>query len=303
MAANRSFVSGNFKFELDGLDCGLVNKFEGGNFQAEVVNVANSSGYLQYKHLGPVKLNDVKFQMAGIMGEPLQKWIQAALDMNHMYKNAAIYAYDFNQKCKSIREYQDCLLTEFGLPACDGAAKDPAYVSISFAAQNAATKPGDDSNAPGQANMKQKFLLGSNFKLTIDKIGAEGCRRINKSDALTWKMAVARDDIGAARVMELCPGKIDGPNLSCTIAGVDAKAFSDWHEDFVIKGNCGQDMHTTAELVYYSQDFTKELIRVTFKEVGIFNLTFDPLTDHDDKIWRAKAEMYFETSEIAFPGA
>src|SRR5215470_19443667 len=123
MAAGRAYVVGNFAFTLDGLDCGIIKSFEGGNFQGEVVNIANSSGYLQYKQLGPIKINDVKVSLASAHAKPVQEWIQAALDMNHMYKNAAFMAYDFNQKCKSIREFSDCLLTEIGFPACDGGSK------------------------------------------------------------------------------------------------------------------------------------------------------------------------------------
>jgi hypothetical protein len=302
MADARSYVSGNFSFQLDGIDCGMIQKIEGGNISAEVVNLANSSGYWNYKHLGPIKIADFKLQMAGIQGGPVYDWIKAALDMNHLYKAGGIYAYDFNQKCKSIREFQNALLTEIGLPACDGGAKEPGYLSLSFAAESVSTKPGDDSHSPGAVNMNQKGLNGANFRLTIDKV-KDKVKRIAKVDALTVKMGVQRDDIGDARVMEMVPGKIDFPNLVCHVAEIDADPWYAWHEDFVVKGNCGEDMHTTAELVYYNQAFTKELVRVTMKDIGIFNLTADAEEDHKDAIKRVKAEMYMQTLEIAFPGA
>ena len=301
-AKGRSYVSGNFSFQLDGLDCGMIQKIEGGNISAEVVSLANSSGYWNYKHLGPIKIADFKLQMAGIQGGPVYDWIDSALKMNHVYKNGGIYAYDFNQKCKSIREFQDSLLTEIGLPACDGGDKNPAYLSLSFAAQNVATKPGDDSHSPGAVNMKQKGLSGGNFKLTVDKC-KDACTTIAKSDALTVKMGIQRDDVGATRIMDLVPGKIDFPNLVFHVSEIEADAWYAYHEDFVVKGNCGEDAHTTAELVYYDQAFAKELVRVTMKDMGIFNLTADAEEDHKDAIKRVKVEMYMQTLEIAFPGA
>jgi hypothetical protein len=301
-ASARPYVSGNFAFQLDGLDCGMIQKLEGGNIQAEVVNLANSAGYLQKKHLGPIKVNDFKMQMAGIQGGPLYQWIKSALDMNHLYKNGAILAKNFNQETESIREFTDALLTEIGLPAGDGAAKDPAYLSISFAAQHVRTKPGDKAKDAGALNVNQKRLLGSNFRLTVDRV-KDACKRIAKFDALTVKMGVQRDDIGDAREMELVPGKIDVPNLSFQLAEVDSKAIYDWHEDFVIKGNCGEESETTAELSYYSQDFSKELVRVTMKNIGIFNVTSDASEDHKDAIKRCKVECYMESLEIDFPGA
>lgn len=298
----RPYVKGNFSFQLDGFDCGMIQSLEGGNTKAEVVSLANSSGYLQKKHLAGFKHEDFKMKMAGVQGKPLYEWIKAALDQNHLYKNGAIHAKNFNQETESIREFTDALLTEIGLPAGDGTAKDPAYLSISFAAQTVRNKAGDKSKSDGAINVNQKRLNGGHFKLVVDRV-KDACNRVAKFDALTVKMGVQRDDIGGQREKELVPGKIDMPNLVFHVAEVDAKPIYEWHEDFVIKGNCGEESETTAELTYFSQDYSKPLIVVTMNNIGIFNLTTDSVEDHADAIRRVKVECYMEGMKIDFPGA
>lgn len=302
--AVRSFVAANHWLSLDGLDCGMIEEVSGGNIKGNVVEYAQNGAYWRKKHLGTIAYEPFKLKLGCSAGSPLNDRVKSLLAANHQYFNGAVNACDFNLKTKSIKEFTNALLTEVTLPACDGAGKDPAYMSVTIEAERIRAKAGDDSTPNGALNAKQKFFTPANFRLTIDKVGKEATKRVAKcADGFTVKLPTTRDDIGDAREMELCPSKgCDYPNLSFEVSNIDIDAFLKWHEDFVIRGNCGEDQETSAELLYLSQDFSKEICRVTMYNVGIFNITANPIKDHQDGIWRSKVECYMERCDIEFLG-
>lgn len=301
MGDNRSYVSGYFQVDLDGMNCGMVQKFEGGNISADVVSEPVSDKYLVKKHIGNLKYNDFSLQMVAVAGTPMTEWVEAALSMNYQRKSGELKAADFQLKVRSIREFKDALVTEVGFPACDGASKEPAFMSVKFAPEVVRTKAGDGSTVDAAIMTKQKMWSPANFRLNIDGL-SEACKRVNKVDALTAKITTVRDEIGDARDYALEPGKIEMPNLSLTLTEADAKAFYEWHEDFVIRGNCHEENEKTGSLVYLDHTRQKTLCEISFSNIGIFNVTADPVSNNDDKIRRVKVECYLERMKAKFSG-
>jgi hypothetical protein len=295
MATARPYASGYFALDLDGTNCGMIKSIEGLNTKAEVIRLANSGGYRQNAQLGNISPEDCKLQMAGIMGGPLLDWIQAALDMNHVYKQGAVIGYDFNLKSASITQFTDALLTKVTWPKCDGAAKDPAYMGIEFAAQTVKKLKGDGANVQKDLNAKQKTLRTDSFRVVVDKIGPDPCKRINTFESPSVAMKISRDQCGDARWYELVPGSLATmPDLKFTVAEVDCEAFYAWHEDFVVNGNCSAEAETSIELTYLDQSLKNELMTVTFSQVGIFNLSAGKREDMADGIQRCTIEAYCE---------
>ena len=58
MAGTRSYVSGNFMFNLDGVKCGFVKSVEGGDVTAEVVEEKQGPDKFTKKHIGQPKYED-----------------------------------------------------------------------------------------------------------------------------------------------------------------------------------------------------------------------------------------------------
>jgi len=143
------------------------------------------------------------------------------------------------------------------------------------------------------------MLRANDFKFSIDRV-KDACRRVNTVDAMTFKQANTTDDIGSARWQEIVCGKCDVPNLKFTVTERDAAAFYDWFDVFVLQGHCTQADETAAELVFLDQSLTKELIRVTAHQVGIFKCTRDANADHAEKIQRCTIECYMEALTIDF---
>jgi len=291
----RPYASGYFELDLDGVNCGMIKSIEGLETKAEVIRLANSGGYRQNAQLGNISPADCKLTMAGIMGGSLCDWIQAALDMSHVYKSGAVIGRNFNLESASITQFTDALITKVAWPKVDGGDKSPAYMNIEFAVQTVKKLKGDGSKQQKDLNAKQKTLRTDSFRVVVDKIGADPCKRINSFESPSVEMKVQRDQIGDARWYELVPGALNKvPDLKFTVAEVDAEAFYAWHQDFVVDGNCSAEQETSIELTYLDQSLKNELMVVTFTQVGIFNLSAGKREDMADGIQRITVEAYCE---------
>lgn len=301
MAAGRSYVGGNFEMQLDGVSCGQVQSWSGGNVSADVVETPISAFYLPKKNIGRITYNDFDMKMIGADSNPATDWIVQTLKNNFLRKSGEIRALDMQMKCRAIREFRDALVTGVTFPKCDSSSKDATYLGLKFSPEIVRAKPGDDKAGTAAANVKQKMLRAENFTFVMD--GLDGaCKRVNTIEAIEFKQTVATDEVGELRDQAKEPGKYSLSNLTFTCSEADAADWMTWHEDFVIKGNCTDDKEKNAVITYKDQTLAKDLIVLTLKHVGIFNLTFDPLTNGDDKIHRIKVECYVEEIDAQFSG-
>jgi hypothetical protein len=98
-----------------------------------------------------------------------------------MRKSGAINEADFKRDIRNVREFKDALITEVSFPACDGASKDPAYMTIKFEPEKVKLKK-DTGKAGNPPAANQKRWLPANFRLKIDGID---CSKVRKIGALT----------------------------------------------------------------------------------------------------------------------
>jgi hypothetical protein len=296
----RSYVTGYFALDLDGLACGLIQKFEGGDIEGEVTNLPLAHDYYIKKHIGNVKYNDYTVQMGLSMGQPVKDWIDASLAMNYMRKSGELKKADFKREVRQAQEFKDALLTEIGFPACDGAAKDAAFMTLKFSPWISRTKKGDGSKVDNPADMAQKTFHPSDFRFTIDGLD-KSCAKVSKVDAINIKQSVVSDQVGTERDYFKEPGKIDFPALKITMSEEYSHEFFAWHEDFIINGNNEEDKHKTGSLVFLNRTRQKELLTLTLSGLGIFKISSAPRANNEDKIASVTVEMYCEniTSQFA----
>lgn len=298
---DRSYANHAFGLNVNGKHCGIVASHEGGNCKAEVITIANSGQYWDRKQLGSISYEPLKAQLGGVMAGPAFDLIEQMLANNHQYFQSSINAYDFNMKTKAIKESTDCLMTEVQFPACDGAAKDAAYISITWMPQMVKILKGDDSTLPADWSATQKTLRAENYALTIDKVGKEACKRTRKIEPIKISTKADTDKIGEARIQELIlTNGVDYGNLEFTISEVNMEKFAEWHQAFVIDGHCSEADETTAELVYKTQSLDKDLIQLTFENVGIFNLAPSKYENHASGVREAKVSCYCERIKVKF---
>jgi hypothetical protein len=126
---------------------------------------------------------------------------------------------------------------------------------------------------------------------------------VNKIDALTITQRIVSSGAGESRYAQTgAELLLEMPNLAITLPEVDSEAFRRWHEDFVIKGNNGDDAEKNGTLEYLGPNLKDVLFTLTFRHLGIFKLTPEKFDAERENIRRLRAEMYCE--EIRFqPGA
>jgi hypothetical protein len=298
----RSYVSGYFALKLDDINCGLIQKFEGGDIEGVVVTEPDPQSGLPKKHISTVKYEDFTVQMGLSPAEPVRKWIESSLQMNFLRKSGELQAADFKRDIRQVREFRDALLTEIGFPALDGAAKDPAYMTLKFAPELTRNKKGSGQVENPVALKKQKQFLPSNFRLTIDGLD-KACAKVSKVDALVVKQTFTDTDPDPKSTVTFKePGKIDFPNLKVTVAEEFARPFFDWHEDFVVNGNNDDKHERRGQLEYLAEDRQTVLLTLTFNNIGIFKGTGEASENNSDKIRRVTFEMYLENVVAKFGG-
>jgi phage tail-like protein len=93
---NRTYVSGNYLLEIDGVKCGFVKSFSGGAISAEVINEPVGPDHIVKKHIGQPKYEDITLQIGMSMSKNVYEWIASMMTMNYQRKNGAIIYADYN---------------------------------------------------------------------------------------------------------------------------------------------------------------------------------------------------------------
>jgi hypothetical protein len=285
---------GSFALTLDGTQCGFVKSVDGGEITADVISEPAGGGVVK-KHIGQPKYEEFELRVGLTMARDVYNWIHDSWAAKPVRKSGSIVAADANLNAKSERQFVDALLTETTLPALDAASKEPGLLTLKFAPELIkSVKASGKIQAP---TTKQKQFQPSNFRLEIDGLD---CKKVTKIDSFTVKQQVALHDVGERRIPEREPGKLEFPNLRVTMAESSGQTWADWFEDFVVKGNNGDDNEKSGAIVFLDPTLKNELGRVTLKNVGIFALRRAPV--NDGQAARLVAELYCEQMEFTVKG-
>jgi len=303
---DRAYGISKYYIELQHTFAGFVKNLSGGDATADVVLEKLGSDHLTKKHLGNVKYEEVSFQCGTGMSKELYNWINTGFNQtshNRGREDGAIVFQDYDGGEQSRLTWHNGLITELGMPPLDASSKDACNMTIKFkpeitrktwAAAGKFTVPQDAA--------KQKKWLPANFRLRID--GCEnGCRKVNKIDGLTVKQVTAENSVGEQRDYQQEPVRVEIPNLVITLPESHADEFYAWHENFVIKGNNGEDQEKGGTLEYLTPNLTDApLFTLHFFHLGVFKVTADKNEASGDPIRRLKVEMYCEDIRFDFNG-
>jgi phage tail-like protein len=282
----RAYTGGHFLLSLDG-EPALLKDVDGGNIKAEIVNFKMGPQMFDLKHISTLKYEPFTINVGMSMGKSLYEWIKASLDLSHMRKNGYVVAADFNYKAQQYRHFRDALITEFTVPALDAASKDSAYFTLKIQPEEIVHQGPDNADIKGTVNTKQKRWLTSNFRL---ELGGMDCSKVSKIDSFTIKQNIVQDDVGHMRIPEQCPASIEFPNLKITIAKSTEATWRKWFDDFVIKGNNGQEKELNGVIEFLDPSTSEVLGSINLMQVGIFSIS-------DSKAEAGKAEVAKVTIE------
>jgi hypothetical protein len=295
----RSYVGGNFQLILDGVKSGFLKSVDGGGIVGEVVVENVGSSHFSKKHVGRVAYAPFTVQFGMSMASALYDWINASWTGKAISKDGAIVLADLNLNAVSQREFSRALITETSIPALDGAAKDAAYFTVTFAPEYIRT-----AKASGKVSAvlktDQKLWLPSNFRLAIDGLD---CTRVSRVGSITVRQPLAMDDIGGVRDVVKMPGRIEFPNVTVTMSEVAAQSWFDWFDDFVVKGNNDESREKNGSLSLLSANLADELMRIDFSNLGIFSIGADKAEANSDSVATVTAQLYCERMELRRGGA
>jgi len=284
-------VGGPSLLELDGAQTGALKSVDGGEIVAEVVVEPIGQEPFAKKHLGGVRYEELVLGLDLGTAGTVFTWIAESWNGRAKPCDGAIVETDAKLAPKARREFRRALITETTIPTLDAASKAPAQLTVKLAPEEITRKKA--GGAGGQkAGARQKQWLASNFRLELDGLETKTVTRI---DAFTVKQTIAADDVGDVRISRREPGKLEFPNLRVTFGQASLQTWADWFEDFVVKGDNGDDKEKNGAIVFLDATLKQELGRVELKNVGIFALRRQPSTD---QVARVTAELYVESMEL-----
>jgi hypothetical protein len=288
----RSYVSNNFSLELDGANVGFLKSFEGGFARGEVVSVAGGPGAPVKKQIGPYHYEPMVMECEMAMARPIYDWVSATLGGKFQRKNGAVITANFDYKEKSRLQFNQALISEIGFPAMDGASRDAAYLTLKLVPEMAVPLAGSDARIKADLGDKKiQASLASNFRLTIAGLD---CKRVSRIEAFTIKSVMRQDKVGNQREITTNAVGLEIPNLSISVAEIDAGGFYAWFQDMVIKGNSGDNNERQGTLEFLSRDMSSTLMTLRFANLGIFGFTPEKSNASTDQIRRVRIDLYCE---------
>ena len=93
------------------------------------------------------------------------------------------------------------------------------------------------------------------------------------------------------------PGEVEFPNLRVTLTQATAQTWYEWHQEFVVEQNNGDEFERAGRLRFLAVDLKTELTRIELFQLGIVNVAPAP-----DQPGRITAELYCEQMTLAEPG-
>ena len=285
--------------ELDGTPAGFAESVEGGDVFSDVVVEKIGADGIARKHLAGVRYDDLALVTGANMSQSFFEWIASTLDRKHTRKNGAISFQDYTGSEKERLVWQDGILSEVGFPAVDGSSKESAHLTVTVRPELTQHKKGSGLKSQVKTETKQGKWLASNFRLTIDGVD---CTSVRSVDGLTVVQTAAPQAIGEKRV-DVEPSTLQIPDVVVTVAESHAGDFLAWHDDFVVKGNNGQDQEKEGKLEFLSANRQDVLFTLSLHGLGIFRIGRVKQTSGTAAIATVEAHIYCESMSFSYPKA
>ena len=293
IAGTVSFT-GNFQLKLDGVETGFLKSVDGGAISAEVINEPADSSNLVKKHLGPPRYEPFSIQIGLWMGTPCrvdpgrvdderraEERIDRRLRLQHGGQERARVLRRLDHRGDDSRDGR----------RVEGPVLHDGEVRAGNGSDEQSVRQGD---VPPVAATKEMWLA-SNFRLEIAGLD---CSKVSAIGSFSVRQTAVTDTIGDARIPLKQPGRLEFPNLSITLAESAAATWMDWFDDFVVKGNNGDEREKSGSLIFLSPNLQAELGRVNFFNLGIFKIGSAKTDAVDERIQRVTAELYCERMEL-----
>jgi len=286
----RSSTAGRFAVTVDGTAVSFLKKFEGFNYEGDIV--ANDMGpqLFQSKHMANFKYSPGKFTVGAGMGKGFWNWIKAAFEKGYVRKNGSIVSGDFDYNARTEMSWQDGLITSVTIPKFDASAKDAIYLEVEVEAERVRIAKAD-GKISGQYGTKQKAWLAPNFRLEIGGLPTD---RVSTVDAMTWKCSIATDHTGIHREHAKVPAKVTVPDMKFTVSAADYAPWADAARKWFVDGSHLESDHMQGRIVVLGPDMKTTMAALELHNLGFKSFKSGAKEANSEKVDRLEIEMYME---------
>jgi hypothetical protein len=268
--------SPNFAVLIDGKAVSVQSP-SGGYAKADVRTTFPSASDPPQRQISSFGYTALQFKLGLELGTPILDWVNGALKGNSLTKSGTLIELDNQNRAKSYLDFTDGSIGEFAVPGFDTSSTTGNAFTLVVSIKKSTLRPGD--NRPVQTPVQPKPFLASNFRLKIDGLPTTTVR-------LIAPLSFRRTNPG-----------IVPTDLIVTFADRDVDPWRAWADDFIVKGNNGQDKEKQGALEVMAPNFAEVLATLTIKQIGILELV--PVDD--SSIRSQRASMYFEYGQFSIP--
>ncbi len=292
MAANEPTYSGNnFVLDVNGYSVTYLKSAGGMAMKAEIANNPGGPDNIVKKHVANIGWEAGNCKVGLGMGSEMYKWIKASFDKGFIAKSGSLTAADANFKAKSRLDFIDAYITEVGMPALDGAAKESCYIDVKWQPTQVKWSPGDNKDIRAKIGPIQKNWLACNFEL---EFGGLPCKRVSKIDAFVWKQKLVQDQIGTTKEPVWVPASVEVPELKFTISMGD---YDDWAKaaySWFIGGNHEEKHEMNGRIRFLAPNLKDELGDIELIQCGFSKFEQGGADAGTEKVANFTATVYVE---------
>lgn len=274
--------------EIEGAFAGLASFVDGGHPTAAVINEPAGFGGIIKKHIGAIHYDEITITCGAGMSEDFYKWVGHWVEGVTVPRNGSIVELDERGTVLRKLDFFNAIISEVAFPALDASSKDPAQMTVKFSPESTRRKTGG-SRYDFPASSDKTTWPAANFRLRIGGVLIPASR----IDAITIKRSFQPKPPAGEPNDQFPQQHLVFSDLAVTLAESHARFLYDWFEDFVIRGNSGDDKELRGSLEYFDQRGAV-LFTLTFDHMGIFNLKPDRTESIGNDFPKVKAQVYVE---------
>jgi hypothetical protein len=292
--AQRAYQARSASVQINGKSIGTVQSVDGGYAVGDVVADQVGPDNVTMKHISNIHF--VPLTIRSDVSDLDDVAIQALSGPGRM--DAVVTMQSFDMKAMSTTTLSNALVTRISFTDLDGASREPMYMEVELTPELIRRSDGGGA-AEGKMALRQRKLLRSNYRVDIPGLET---KRVTSVTGLTLTRPVVADAVGMTREPSKIPMRWNASNLVLTVSAADEKSWQAWADDFLMKGNNGQDKEKTIEVHLVTSDQKSDVLVLRGSGVGLVSLR--PSTAAANEIQRLEAELYVEKWEIVKgPGA
>ena len=273
---------------LGGAPAGNVRAAAGGSAVGVVTSEAVGAGSAK-KHITGVEYEPIELEVDLSLDRSFYDWVNAAWKGTSQPRSGSLLLLDHNRSAKQSRDFQNAVIIETTLSACDASSKAPGTLTLALAPERVTSAPASAKASLPSAG-RAKAWIASNFRLEIDGLDTA---RVSRVSPVHVKATLAANVGARDRAPHVAKLEID--NLQVRLSESGAESWRQWHDDFVVKGNASDKNERSGRLVLLGPNLKDELAEVRLHNLGIIALR----SLDEGSVSQLEAELYVERLELA----